>query len=398
VTVNSQAYELACAWFRQWRDYHDGSDPLPWLRYSPLSAKAGEEFIQHILRQGAMLDPVNRLWLIAAAREGSTDAQKVLGDIIIHCDGRGIALPHDLMTYDAEVHAGLIRPHSAPGPRRKGKLLRDQFIAMGVELLVERFGPAADVQGGARMAGTNDHTTPITLLAARDLVVETLLSPPWAEQLIIKWLYQRRVGWQYEMVKGQPAPGRTLEQEAEALWAQPTRVLVDWQESYACRVTVYRKDTGCLKPACRVTVIGIRVVRENIERELAQMPSALLESVAAGNQSRPPPRPAPSPSSSETPRASLLPVQEASARQASTACDPAWPSAEQLGIVKATKQKTILRKWSDLCRRYPNIYNADKVRAGEVSGRRLAQQVGDIDPGSARTFLRALRGWLEQQS
>jgi hypothetical protein len=115
VTVDSQAFELACAWFRQWQDCHDAGDPLPWLRYSPLSAKAGEEFVWQVLRQGAMLDPVNRLRLIAAAREGSTDAQKVLGDIIIHCHGRGVALPHDLMTYDVEVHAGLIRPQAAPG-------------------------------------------------------------------------------------------------------------------------------------------------------------------------------------------------------------------------------------------------------------------------------------------
>jgi hypothetical protein len=141
------------------------------------------------------------------------------------------------------------------------------------------------------MAGTDDNTTAITLIslaAARELVVETLLSAPWAKQLIIKWLYLRRVRWQYEMVLGQPAPGRTFEQEAEDLWAQPTRVLVDWQEGYACRVTVYRKDrAGCLKPLCRITVIGIRVVREDIERQLAQMPRALLGSVAAGKQLKP---------------------------------------------------------------------------------------------------------------
>jgi hypothetical protein len=140
------------------------------------------------------------------------------------------------------------------------------------------------------MAGTDDNTTPITLIslaAARDLVVETLLSAPWAEQLIIKWLYQGHVGWQREMVLGQPGPGRTLDQEAEDLWAQPTKVLVDWQQGYACRVTVYRKDkAGCLKPLRRVTVIGIRVVREDIERQLAQMSRVLVRSAAAGNQSK----------------------------------------------------------------------------------------------------------------
>jgi hypothetical protein len=55
--------------------------------------------------------------------------------------------------------------------------------------------------------------------------------------------------------------------------------------------------------------------------------------------------------------------------------------------------KAILRKWPDLCRRYPHTYNADKVVAQEVSGRRLASYVG-VDPETARTFLRELRTWL----
>ena len=74
-----------------------------------------------------------------------------------------------------------------------------------------------------------------------------------------------------------------------------------------------------------------------------------------------------------------------------------WPSAEQLGIVRAPKQKAILRKWPGLCRRYPKIYNVDKVRAGEVSGRRLAADIGDVDPKTARTFLADLRVWFEQR-
>jgi len=71
-----------------------------------------------------------------------------------------------------------------------------------------------------------------------------------------------------------------------------------------------------------------------------------------------------------------------------------WPSAEQLKIAKAPKRKTILRKWPDLCRRYPHTYNADKVVAKEVSGRHLASHVGNVDPETARTFLRDLRTWL----
>jgi len=71
-----------------------------------------------------------------------------------------------------------------------------------------------------------------------------------------------------------------------------------------------------------------------------------------------------------------------------------WPSAEQLGIVKAPKQKAILRKWPGLCRRYPGMYNADKVVADEVSRRRLANRVGEVDPNTVGDFLRALRTWL----
>jgi hypothetical protein len=141
------------------------------------------------------------------------------------------------------------------------------------------------------MAGTSDDTTPITLIspaAARDLVAEALLSPPWAEQSIIKWLHRRLVRWQYTMVLGQPAPRRTLEQEAEALWAQPTRVLVDWQEGCARRVTVYQVHKQRMKPARYVIVIGIRVVREDVERELARMPRTLVGSTAAANPPAPP--------------------------------------------------------------------------------------------------------------
>jgi hypothetical protein len=91
--------------------------------------------------------------------------------------------------------------------------------------------------------------------------------------------------------------------------------------------------------------------------------------------------------------AQSAPAQETPARQ-----ELVWPTAEQLDIVKAPKQRAILRKWPELCRRYPNTYNADKVRAGEVSGGQLAGHVGDVDPKSARAFLRALYAWLEQFS
>jgi hypothetical protein len=127
--------------------------------------------------------------------------------------------------------------------------------------------------------------------------------------LIIKWLHRRLIRWQYyERPMGLPAPGRTLEQEAAALWAQPTKVLVDWQGSCARRVTVYRQEkAGCLRPARYVTVIGILVAREDIERELAQMPRTSVESVTAGNQPRSPENPLPKQPSKKTTLKDWLP-------------------------------------------------------------------------------------------
>jgi hypothetical protein len=183
VTVNSQAYELACAWFRTLRDYRDDTDPLPWLRTSPLTPQTGEEFVRHILQQGAMLNPVNRLHLIAAARNGSVDAQKVLGDIIIHCHGRGIQMPPDLITYDMEVHAGLIRPYSQPGPRRKDKLLRNQFIAMGVELLIDRFGLPATAREATPRGRPSSRRPASAIVADAYTVVVAPLSPKRVEAI-----------------------------------------------------------------------------------------------------------------------------------------------------------------------------------------------------------------------
>src|SRR5262249_7205873 len=121
-----------------------------------------------------------------------------------------------------------------------------------------------------------------------------------------------------------------------------------------------------------------------------------------GLMSRPASEPAPSPPFPPPQEPTRIvpppPGQEAPARQELVARGSDWPSAEQLGIAKAPKQKAILRKWPELCRRYPNTYNADKVRAGEVSGGKLANHVGDVDPDSARAFLRVYRAWLEQHS
>jgi len=248
------------------------------------------------------------------------------------------------------------------------------------------------------MAGTDDDTTPITLISlptARELVVETLLSPPWAEQLIIKWLYQRRrrVRWQYEMVLGQPAPGRTLEQEAEALWAQPTRVLVDWQESCARRVTVYQKDSGCLKPARYIVVIGIRVAREDIERELAQMPRALLGSVAAGNQPKPSPVSAPSSSSLEASA-----VQEATPATPKILPDDPEMILSVLGLKGFQQEaiaKVVVEHKLDLPKDFKTADLRDNVRRLQKD---KAQARGDKLPNppswdACDDFVKALRAW-----
>jgi len=140
VSVDAQAYEVACTWFREWRDHRNDDAPFAWLRTSPLMAEAGGHLAHYLLRQGALLDPFTRLKLIAAARDGNVDAQQALSSIIIECHGRGIELSPDLITYEMEVHAGLVRPYSQPGPRRKDKMLRNQIVALGVELLIDRFG------------------------------------------------------------------------------------------------------------------------------------------------------------------------------------------------------------------------------------------------------------------
>jgi hypothetical protein len=105
--------------------------------------------------------------------------------------------------------------------------------------------------------------TLITLEEARALVTATLLSGGYAKARLIKWLHDGLIGWQYEHVFGIRGPKLTFEQEAERVWSHKT--LVDFKEGLARKVT-------CQSPLRYVTVIGIRVVREDIERELARMP------------------------------------------------------------------------------------------------------------------------------
>jgi len=142
-----------------------------------------------------------------------------------------------------------------------------------------------------------DNSTPITLislLAARDLVAKSLLSPKWAELQILKWLQEGLVRWRYKKVVGQPGPDRTLEKEAEELWSSPHRTLTDFSESFARKPTLYREDRVAhhLRPVRHIVVIGIYLVQEDIEFRLAQITSALHGEVPArdlGVPSEPPP-------------------------------------------------------------------------------------------------------------
>jgi len=100
----------------------------------------------------------------------------------------------------------------------------------------------------------------------------------------------------------------------------------------------------------------------------------------------------------ESPVTDSLEAREATpAASTVSAGNSEWPSAEQLGIANARKQKAILRKWPDLCRKSPGMFNAEKVIAKEITGGQLAQRIGDVDDDTARTFLKALREWLMQR-
>jgi hypothetical protein len=71
-------------------------------------------------------------------------------------------------------------------------------------------------------------TTWISLSVARDLAVAIYQTARYAEPEIVKWLYAKRPRWRYVKVYGLPELGRSLEQEADELWAtNPHRVLVE---------------------------------------------------------------------------------------------------------------------------------------------------------------------------
>lgn len=135
-----------------------------------------------------------------------------------------------------------------------------------------------------KAAGNPTSTSVISLSIARDLVTETLLSANWAELWIIKWLHYRRIRWQCELILGQPRSGRTLEQEEEELWSSVKSVRVNWQESLADKVTRRHVDGRILQV---ITAIGIRVVREDIERQLGRTTKVLRGGEAATEDQQP---------------------------------------------------------------------------------------------------------------
>jgi hypothetical protein len=111
-------------------------------------------------------------------------------------------------------------------------------------------------------------------------VTETLLSKRYAEAQILKWLHDGLIRWQYERVFGIRGPDRTLKQEAEKLWSH--RTVADFEESLARKVTCYHADRRT--PLRYINVVGIRVAREDIERQLAQIPRVQLGAVAPQEQ------------------------------------------------------------------------------------------------------------------
>jgi hypothetical protein len=131
--VETEALQFAREWIVRFRD---GTNP--WSNDSALTADAGRAVTRHLMRQSALLHPINRLQLIAMARAGDTDARDVLRTVMIEIQSRGEPMPTELVNYNMELlHGGL---HQPPGPKRKDKLLRDLCIAMTVAAVHDRFG------------------------------------------------------------------------------------------------------------------------------------------------------------------------------------------------------------------------------------------------------------------
>jgi hypothetical protein len=110
----------------------------------------------------------------------------------------------------------------------------------------------------------------ITLSVARDLAIPVFQTARYAEPEIVKWLYAKRPRWRYVKVYGLPEQGRSLEHEAQKLWAtNPHRVLVEWKEGFAYKPTrLHLSRQKGKRFLGYIIVVGIEIAREDLEREL----------------------------------------------------------------------------------------------------------------------------------
>ena len=105
----------------------------------------------------------------------------------------------------------------------------------------------------------------ISLQEAWDTVIAVMLTRAYVGPQIVKWLWQKRVRWTFVRVFGVPRAGWSLDQEARALWDHsPHKVLVDYEQSSAHKPAIFPSGGKGY-----ITVIGIRVAREDIETVLA---------------------------------------------------------------------------------------------------------------------------------
>jgi hypothetical protein len=115
------------------------------------------------------------------------------------------------------------------------------------------------------MAGTADNITWISLQEARNIVIAVMLTQAYAIPTISKWIAQKRVRYIWMEVFGVPRMGWSLDQEARAVWDErPHRVLLDYKQSSAHKPVHYPNGWKGY-----ITIIGIRVAREDIEAALA---------------------------------------------------------------------------------------------------------------------------------
>jgi hypothetical protein len=139
--IEAEALAVAVRWFRVWREWR-GADGDPLTEHSPLTAESGRALVRVMLRIGAVGSVQNRLQLVAMARAGEPDAHEVVLQCILELQSRGEPFPTEFAAYNMDFAAGLLHPHQSPGPKRKDRIMRDQFIALAVGLLMDRFGPA----------------------------------------------------------------------------------------------------------------------------------------------------------------------------------------------------------------------------------------------------------------